>query len=99
MTEFQLADITELELDGSRDTLLERLARMIRASSLVQARIETLTFETGEYAVLLRGFIDTGGGSGRTGLDQEEEFEAEGDRGERAMEKRDTSPAEHTTPP
>lgn len=57
MEQFTQTDMTDLESAGTSDTLLSRLDRMFQSSTTVQARVERLDFETGEYCVVLRGVL------------------------------------------
>jgi hypothetical protein len=57
MHPFSFADLTDLETAGSQESLGSKLGLMIRNSSSVRARVEELTFGTGEYAIVLRGVL------------------------------------------
>ena len=57
MMPFSFADLTDLESAPSPESLGSRIGLMILNSSSVKARVEELTFGTGEYAVVLRGFL------------------------------------------
>jgi hypothetical protein len=57
MLPFSFADLTDLESASTQETLGSRIELMIRNSSSVRARVEELTFGTGEYAVVLRGVL------------------------------------------
>jgi hypothetical protein len=57
MGQFTVSDITNLESPGTREALGVKIGRMIMNSATVQARVEEITFDTGEYAVVLRGVL------------------------------------------
>ena len=57
MGQFTVMDITNLESAGSRESLGSRIGLMIMNSATVNARVEEITFDTGEYAVVLRGVL------------------------------------------
>jgi hypothetical protein len=57
MRPFSFADLTDLESAASQESLGARIGLMILNSSSVRARVEELTFGTGEYAVVLRGVL------------------------------------------
>ena len=60
MHPFTFADLTDLESAGTQESLGSKIGHMIRNSSNVRARVEELTFGTGEYAVVLRGVLRRG---------------------------------------
>ena len=57
MLPFSFADLTDLETADTQESLGSQIGLMILNSSTVRARVEELTFGTGEYAVVLRGFL------------------------------------------
>jgi len=57
MPPFSFADLTDLETAPTAESLGCQLELMIRNSAHVRARVEELTFGTGEYAVVLRGVL------------------------------------------
>lgn len=69
MTQYNLANVSEIEGDVTPDSLVAKLDQMIHSSSAVEARVEKLASETGEYAIVLHGFLgpDDGGNGGNGG--------------------------------
>lgn len=61
MSRFNITDITHLEAAGSPESLGSKIGRMISSSTSVNARVEEITFDTGEYAIVLRGVLKTDG--------------------------------------
>jgi hypothetical protein len=62
MGQFTITDITNLESAGSREALGSKIGLMIMNSAKIDARVEEITFDTGEYAVVLRGILQPGAG-------------------------------------
>jgi len=58
MNPFTISDITNLENTKSRESLGSKIGLMIMNSATVEARVEEITFDTGEYAVVLRGVLE-----------------------------------------
>ena len=57
MSRFNITDITHLESAGSPESLGSKIGQMIMNSASVHARVEEITFDTGEYAIVLRGVL------------------------------------------
>jgi len=57
MLPFSFADLNDLETADTPESLGSQIGLMILNSSTVRARVEELTFGTGEYAVVLRGVL------------------------------------------
>ena len=57
MGQFTITDITNLESAATREALGSKIGLMIMNSARIDARVEEITFDTGEYAVVLRGVL------------------------------------------
>lgn len=57
MGSFNFTDLTDLENAKTKEALRTLFGRMIEHSETVKARVEELTFGTGEYAVVFRGVL------------------------------------------
>ena len=57
MSRFNITDITHLETAGTPESLGSKIGLMISNSASVNARVEEITFDTGEYAIVLRGVL------------------------------------------
>lgn len=66
MHPFSFADLTDLESLGTQEQLGSKIGLMIQNSSSVRARVEEITFGTGEYAIVLRGVLRRVEEAGRT---------------------------------
>jgi len=77
MSRFNVTDITHLENAGSPESLGSKIGLMIRNSASVNARVEEITFETGAYAIVLRGVLKAEGAE--DGLEVTRPIELEAD--------------------
>jgi hypothetical protein len=57
MGSFNFTDLTDLENAKTKEALKTLFGRVLEHSETVKARVEELTFETGEYAVVFRGVL------------------------------------------
>ena len=67
MERFHFAELTDLEKAETKEALQVLIGRMLDHSATVKARIDELTFETGEYAIVLRGVLRRPEGGTATG--------------------------------